>query len=128
MSSLLTLRRVLSVEVIKGLVSADKIGLNVVPLIICFFYSCISCKRERRRHGERHTSVTSDNAYMKNTIHGCFTHLRIVHHTDGPAWMNHLMNCPLYCLSTRTDRPPLFEWFNHRITPIFSLNKRWSNS
>ena len=28
-------------------------------------------------------------------IHGCFTHLRIVHHTDGPARMNHLTNCPL---------------------------------
>ena len=24
-----------------------------------------------------------------------FTHLRIVQHTDGPAWMNHLTNCPL---------------------------------
>ena len=33
--------------------------------------------------------------FMKKTIHGCFTHLRIVHHTDGPAWMNHLTNCPL---------------------------------
>ena len=28
-------------------------------------------------------------------ILGCFTHLRIVHHTDGPARMNHLRNCPL---------------------------------
>ena len=32
---------------------------------------------------------------IRNWIHGCFTHLRIVHHTDGPAWMNHLTNCPL---------------------------------
>ena len=36
-------------------------------------------------------------------IHGCFTHLRIVHQTVGPVWMNHLMNCPVCHFANRTD-------------------------
>ena len=32
---------------------------------------------------------------LQKTVYGCFTHLRIVHQTDGPAWMNHLTDCPL---------------------------------
>ena len=27
-------------------------------------------------------------------VYGCFTHLRIFHQTDGPAWMNHCTYCP----------------------------------
>ena len=29
------------------------------------------------------------------TVYGCFTHLRIVHQTDRPAWNDHRSDCPL---------------------------------
>ncbi len=29
--------------------------------------------------------------YSEFSVNGCYVHLRIVHQTDGPAWMNHLM-------------------------------------
>ena len=51
--------------------------------------------------------------YIVKMIHGCFIHLRIVHQTVGPAWMNHLTNCPVYHFATVTDCRPVFEWFNH---------------
>ena len=44
---------------------------------------------------------------LGNSVHGYFTHLRIVHQTDGPAWMNHLTNCPLYHFATVTFRHQL---------------------
>ena len=28
----------------------------------------------------------------EKVVDGCYVHLRIVHQTDGPAWMNHLTN------------------------------------
>ena len=31
-------------------------------------------------------------------VYGCFTHLRIVHPTDRPAWMVHCSDCPLYAI------------------------------
>ena len=42
-------------------------------------------------------------------IHGCFINLRIV----GPAWMNHLTNCPVYHFASVTDCPPFFKLFDH---------------
>ena len=56
-------------------------------------------------------------------IHGCFTHLRIVHPTDRPAWNVHRTKCPPLCFSTTSVRPPFFEWLNHRIWLVGLLNK-----
>ena len=50
---------------------------------------------------------------LQNRINGCFIHLQIVHQTVGPAWMNHLMNCPVYHFATVMDCPPFFELFDH---------------
>ena len=44
---------------------------------------------------------------MKIMVYGCFTHLRIVHQTDGPAWMIHLTDCPGHGLPTVTIRRQL---------------------
>ncbi len=40
-------------------------------------------------------------------MYGCFTHLRIVHPTDRPAWMVHCSVCLLYGLPTVTNRRQL---------------------
>ena len=34
------------------------------------------------------------SALLENLVYGCYVHLRIVHQTVGPAWMNHCMYCP----------------------------------
>ena len=44
---------------------------------------------------------------LGNSVHGYFTHLRIVHQTDGPAWMNHLTDCLGHGLPTVMNRRQL---------------------
>ena len=82
-----------------------------------------------RRRGQsqcRNTSNKTDRAEAVRglgpwLIHDCFIHLGIVHQTVGPAWMNHLTNCPVYHFDTVTDCPPVFEWFNRWFVAV----KRW---
>ena len=53
-------------------------------------------------------------------VYGCYVHLRIVHQTDGPAWMNHLTNCPVYHFATVT--------FRHQLACTTQrIHHRWSD-
>ncbi len=53
-------------------------------------YLCIQCSL----HSAQPLKIWTKMHFIKQ-IHGCFIHFRIVHQTVGPAWMNHLTNCPL---------------------------------
>jgi len=44
-----------------------------------------------------------ESKFMEKSIHGCFSHLRIVHSSDRPAWMTHCTDCPGHGLTTVTD-------------------------
>ena len=54
------------------------------------------------------------------SVYGCFTHLRIVHQTDGPAWINHCTYCPGNGLTTVIIRPQL-------ASATQQIHHRWSD-
>jgi hypothetical protein len=103
------------IKTIKTIISTSSI--LAIIILACFYLTFIIsdlCARKRYRIQVRSPKVQKiQKLYYKNkekafwlcrnkklpllelSIHGCFTHLRIVHPTDRPAWMNHLTNCPL---------------------------------
>jgi hypothetical protein len=77
--------------------------------------------------GERnklHPAMRSLRACMLGRVYGCFTHLRIVHPTDGPARMNHpprIVHCNVYppkqLVTNMIDPPHGMTTGGHTIRP-----------
>ena len=71
-------------------------------------------------YGSHIVGLQNPGCLLTVRVYGCFTHLRIVHPTDRPAWMVHCLDCPLYGLPTITTRRQLGS-----STP--RIHHRWSN-